>query len=337
MKKKFKKGLLALLLAPTMLFAAACTRSISISDYSDKMAASAENYYQTLMVDSRRTIEVSMTSENSYKQWVYWGEADESGSTEDFTSTSVVTQKFEIGKDTIGQESLRVTETNKTTINGFKEKEDETGYEAMTDVTDTKTITTYVMVPGENEEPTTCKAYVETSTKENNEDAVVVRTIYTYYGFEAFENSLKTINSSVENKLIESNFFAGTSFALFGLVGGEVEYYKDGKDAFGVKGNLATTEVNDGEVERQSTDFEIRYEKNLPVSVNMTGEYQAKNSHLDIEDQPTKMNMETESTGYITITYSCDAITVPTGFEDATTIYSTPSISVMSLSVSSVL
>ncbi len=336
MKKNFKKGLLALLLAPTMLFAAACTRDISMSEYMEKMGNSAEKYYQTTTIDVNRTVEVKMNSESSYKQWVYWGEADESGSREDFTSTSIVTQKFEIGKNDLGHH-LRVTETDKTTVNGFKEKEDETGYEPSTTVTETKTVTTYTVVLGEMEEPTTYKAYVEKSMKEDDEEAVVTKTIYTYSSMEAFDSAIETVVDSVESRLIESNFFAGTSFALFGLVGGELEFYKDGKDAFGVNASVSTTSIDDRTVVRQTTDFEIKYEKDLPACVNMTGEYSEKNSNLHPDYQPDMGDMETENTGSITITYSCGTIAVPTGFEEATTSYSAPSISVKSISVSSVL
>lgn len=337
MKKKFKKGLLALLLAPTMLFAAACTKSIPSEDFVEKMTSAAENYYSATNT-SKKTMELKINSENSWKEKVEYGAEDENSVEKEFKSVTETSQKIEMGyKDAKGNELLRVTEKTKTTTNGFQEKADETGVESVTNVEEEKVVTTFVTILGLNEEPDQYKAYIETTTKENDDEAVVEKEIYTYSIASNFKNAIVTVLDRVDSRWVEDNFFIGTSLEMLNLMGGTIEYYKDGRKAFGMNGSYGMTSVSDGEIEINNMNFDIRFENNLPAKVTMSSEESVKNSYLPEEDRPSEINPVNNYTGELTISYSCGAIEVPAGFEDADATYSAPSISVASMSVGSFL
>lgn len=327
MKKHFKTLLLGLLLIPCMLFCA-CTKDISQSEYGDRMAEAARVYYQDKAGKSI-TINTSANSNSSWKESVDYGVEDENASVVDFSSKECTTQKIEIfrSKDAnqVEYTNIRVTEKVTITTRGFEEKEDESGLEAVTSVSESTIVTTFVSTV--EELGITGKAYISRIESIDGVAGEEQKSVYTYMSSYEFLNDIEEIIEDVNSEIFDDGFF-GSGHMISRVYGGDTEFYANKDKNFGVNYSIPMNHVYAGSISKSTMSFNAHFENGLPSKISSTEVNEIINEHLDVLSDINKLS---ELNGTTTISYSCSVISEPAGFEEANSTINSPDIIVISI------
>ncbi len=322
--KRFKFALLALLLVPC-LFLASCTKGISMSDYSARVANAAENFYSSYGSKSM-TIESKSNSTQTWQENVSFGEADEHALQENFKTISEVSQKFELSvgnsDDTIIR-NLRITETLKETTTGKEENDAQDGLKNFTHIQNEQRVITICLV-GEN-----YKAYITTTSSVDGGEEIIKNEYYDFASKSACLNWLEDLAEDGNSKLIEGVFFSPLTLVV-GLVGGKVETYASGKNVFGQKGEVANTQVQDAIITSTTMSFDIQFKDSLPSRIEVNTNVINKDSHVSDDDI---VNVCVKAKQVVSINYSCLAIQAPTSFEGATMLANMPKVEINTISL----
>lgn len=317
--KKFKFALLALLLVPC-LFLASCTKGISMSDYNARVATAAENFYSSYGVKSM-TIELKNNSTQTWQENVSYGESNEHELQENFKVVSVVSQKFELGvgnSDDSIIRNFRITETLKETTTGKEENDAQDGLKDFTNTRNEKRVIIICLV-GEN-----YRAHITTTSSEDGGEEIIKNEYYDFTSKSAYFNWLEKLAEDGNSQLIEGVFFSPLTL-IVGLVGGKVEAYSNGKNVFGQKGDVGTTQVQDARINSTSMNFDMQFKDSLPSRIEVNSSSITKDGHVSEEDM---VNVCVKAKQVVSINYSCSAIQAPTSFENATLLASMPEVEI---------
>lgn len=328
MKKYFKTLLLVLLAVPALLLVA-CSQTITMQEYNDRVAKSAKAYYQEKDGNSM-TVTINSNTTNTWKDWVYFGAEDENGLEVDFCSTVVATQKIEIYTSTTGDKytNIRVTETSKETTTGQEENEAETALESYTEVVESERVVTFVSTIEEG--TTSVKAYIVEKTKVDGEAEPEEKSVYTYttesYGLNAINSIIEDINDDI----IEEGFFS-LSYILFNLYGGQMEFTANGDNNFGMEFGVSLPTISNKTIIEMSTNGEIIFENNLPKKIVLDAVYNTDDDHIAQEGDMS--DMDSNVTRSVEMNYSCGQIAAPEGFENAGVAHIAPSIDMVDINL----
>lgn len=325
MKKNFKKFVLGMALVPCMMFAA-CTKDISQSDYSDRMANAAINYYENK--DGKSMVVTTTTNGSStWKEKAYYGAYDEHSSDVKFSSEAVGTQKIELFVTGSGEKytNVRVTETTKVTTKGQRENNAETGLESYTSVTEETTVTTFVVTLTDGL-PTGGKAYISNKETVDGVPGEEEKEVYTYSSYSSYLYDIEDILDDVNENVFERGFFEN-SFMFLDVYGAENEFFANKRDkSFGFKTSISINSVGDREVEKESMSYEYSFKDNLPHKIKVCTEIEVRDDFEEVNYG--KMNQSGTRTYEVAISYSCGDIATPAGYDDADSAYYSPDIDV---------
>ena len=305
--KKFKFALLAFLLIPCLLLTTACTKGISANEYSNKIKESAVNYYSNYDGKNSLTIQSTAESSNSWKEVVSYGEDDENSEQVNFKEDSNTTQKIELNIAKVDEEatvkSLRITETETSTLTGKEETEEQTGLVEFTMVEESEKVT--IIVQEENE----YKAYITTTYSEMGEEPEVENEYY-IFGDNEYEEFINDLFDQID-LVVEVFYTPIISIADYII---DIKYESKGKGAFGSQIELEASGVVDKTIIDVSASFENEFKNNLPSKYSLNANIATTNDYLLIE---SSINPIVELSLTTNIEYSCGAITAPSAFDDA--------------------
>ncbi len=327
MKNKFKIAMLSLLLIPCLLLATACTKDLSVAEYNDKVKESAITYYQN-KDGKNMTISSKQSTTATWKSYVYFGENDEYGENVNFEQVSEKSQVIEFYTETIDgytYKNIKVTDFVRTATTGKEENDEETGLKDYMSVEETTTVTTIVGTTD------SWKAYTLTETKEDNEDAVVEKEVYTYLSLDSYLKDVEEILSNIDSLIFENTFFGNDYLILLKLYGAEATYFAEGDDVFGSTITYSINDVDDKVISEQSAVMELTFEDNLPSKISATAESISIDDH--IEDDTITHNNCTKANSSLEIKYSANKIVAPEGFGEAQISIYAPSINIQGLSM----
>ena len=315
MKRKWKMMLLIILVVPCLLFVTACSNveNITLPEYQSKVANSAVEYYRNKEGKSM-TVEMKSNSINTWTSHVHYGENNEHGIDSNFKTTTEKYQKLEfyVANDV---RNIRVTETEKTVENGYKENDAETGVVAYTNTEIDTTITTFAQGSG------SFMAYVSGENKYNDEVDTYKKT-YDFETLSEYADAVDEVLSDLDG-IMEEGFFGTESLILMGIMSSDLSYYKEGDSKFGVKGSYSMPSISDKSVTESAMTYDIVFENNLPSKYISNMQTNTKNDHLE---DVTMQNPVNQINATVQMIYSCNAISAPTGFADADEMYYAPSI-----------
>lgn len=308
MKKKFTIALMSLVMIPCLLLLTACKQTISTSDYQENVHKAAVKYYDNYGSNDMKLVHTE-TEESSCVQELSRTQGTETFK-EKFTFTyeaeTTQTIEFDNGKN------LRVTTVEKTTETGTEVKDDNSGFETVTETSETTTIVTFV------DDGTTQKVYKTVEVKEDGEvvEAEAVKQVYTYTSGEEYTQDINEMLYDIDENLV-SNYFEAEVTLMFNLYGSS-ETYKDGRE-FGLKAGFVMGSTSNSKV---GTDYEygaemIKYNLETTFKDGQPNTYKLVNSTESTGGDGVE-DVKTSTVNELTYTYEA-TVTAPTGFveEDA--------------------
>jgi len=327
MKKKIKIALLALVLLPCMFVMTACTKDLTLSEYTQRVKTVAENHYNNLEKNDL-VVDYSKTTKETWKQKVYWSveQGQEHSGDYDFEKTTTVTQKIEkdFGTDASESEYQNLRVTTVTTVNekGTKTNAAGNGVETFDTTEVTTEVATFVqtMVDGVAQ----MKLYKSVEVKVDGvvDEDETEKSILPYVDSELYSAKLESVMTDVDGKMVESLFM---SLNQISLLGGEVEYYAEGKEDFGAKITFETLDVNNGQISYSKSNAENRFSDGRLASSTST-------IHNEMGDRMFGLVEHQDCVQDITssLTFGYDAtITAPEGFADVTNV-AVPTVNIQS-------
>lgn len=341
--KKLKTLLLVLVIIPCVFFMTACTKSINVSEYKERVNTAGNNYYHTIE-DKSNDFGYSYirTTTKSYEKKVKFTDdkGEEQQVSKPFEDKDEVVQVFE--KDGFEDESgnirqhLKVTTTETNTKKGYKTTSDGLNVEAYETVG--KKITTYTFISNfDTIDGIGDKVYKSEVTYKDGVEDKSIKNVFTYseYISARMNGDINLILNKVYDNILKDKFFSSsaeftTDFALMG----NIDYFEKDVDAYGYVFNYITSTIGENkDVNYYESNATIEFADDLPYSIDIST-LNKTNKYFKAEDFSGEENVQTVVNGSVKFKYSCDEILVPEGFESAVSwAFDTNQVTIYGLSI----